>query len=96
MQSAEDVARAEEAEAAFHARLNAARHELETTVNPFERYKAATIVERMTCNRVDVPNFPDDHLWLGNLDNRHYPDLERYMKRCRRLWREQVVNASSR
>jgi len=95
MQSEEDVAKAMEGERAFHARLSAARHELETAVNPFERYEAARIVGRMTGNRVDVPRFPDDHLWLGNLDNRHYPELERYMKRCRRLWREQVVNAKT-
>jgi hypothetical protein len=94
MQAEEDVARAKEAEAAFHARLAAATHEMETNPNPWERRGAAHIVSEMTCNYVRAPSFPDDHLWLGNWRARHTPELDKYIKRCRRLWREHAGGES--
>jgi hypothetical protein len=86
---------ATETEAAFHARLNAARHEMETNPNPYERRAAADEISRLTCHDVSARRFPDDHLWLGDWQARRTPELDKYMKRCRRLWREQVVNAQA-
>jgi hypothetical protein len=98
MQSEKDVARAKEAEAAFHARLAAAQHEMETNPNPWERHRAADIVGRLTCHNVTVPRLPDDRLWFGSRwkwqYDRYMPEVDEYLGRCRRLWREQVVKAT--
>ena len=88
------VKTAEAAAADFHARLAAARDDLDHP-NPSVRRGAAWTIRELTCNYVAMPRFPDDHLWLGNWQAKHTPELDKYMKRCRRLWREQVVNAKA-
>jgi hypothetical protein len=90
MQAEEDVARAKEAEAAFHARLNAAREDLEHP-NPYVRHGAAYTISQMTCIPTDARRFPDDHRWLGNWQERRSPELDKYLKRCRSLWHNEVV-----